>query len=126
MVRNSFLFSFLLMHLICINSPSNALAQPMVKIGKQTWMLQNLNVKKYRNGDIIPQVQDAKAWSNLTTGAWCYYDNQTANGTIYGKFYNGYEVNDVRGLAPKGYHIPRQEEWIKLEQYLGNEDLGKS
>ena len=52
-----------------------------VKIGNQTWTSKNLDVTKYRNGDVIPQVQDVIAWSILTTGAWCYFENKTANGT---------------------------------------------
>ena len=67
-------------------------------------------------------MQDGTAWSNLTTGAWCYYDNNAANGTTHGKLYNWYAVNDPRGLAPKGYHIPTDEEWTKLADYLGGEN----
>ena len=59
-----------------------------VTIGTQTWTTKNLNVSTYRNGDKILQVQDKKAWGNLTTGAWCYYENNPTNGTKYGKLYN--------------------------------------
>ena len=90
-----------------------------VTIGGQIWMQKNLNVCKYRNGDDIPQVQDPTAWSALTTGAWCYYENNTANGPIYGKLYNWYAVNDPRGLAPIGYHIPSDAEWTQLTTFLG-------
>ena len=93
-----------------------------VTIGTQTWTSKNLNVSTYRNGDKIPQVQDAKAWEKLTTGAWCYYENKTANGTTYGKLYNWYAVNDARGLAPTGYHIPSEEEWMTLSDYLGGKN----
>ena len=89
------------------------------KIGTQTWTTKNLDVTTYRNGDKIPQVQDAKAWKELTTGAWCYNENKTANGTKYGKLYNWFAVNDPRGLAPKGYHIPSVAEWDILIEYLG-------
>ena len=91
-----------------------------VKIGTQTWTTKNLDVTKYRNGDAIPQVQDT-TWEKLTTGAWCYYANKTANGTTYGKLYNWFAVNDTRGLAPKGYHIPTDAEWRILSNYLGEE-----
>lgn len=94
-----------------------------VKICNQTWTKTNLNVSKYRNGDVIHQVTDPAAWSNLTTGAWCYYNNNTANGTIYGKLYNFYAVNDPRGLAPVGYHIPSETEWTSLNDCLGIDDL---
>jgi uncharacterized protein (TIGR02145 family) len=94
-----------------------------VKIGKQEWMAENLNVSHYRNGDEIPQVQDKEEWDKLTTGAWCYYENFTENGTIYGKIYNWYAVNDSRGLAPEGCHIPTDEEWTKLTDFLGGEQV---
>ena len=99
-----------------------------VTIGTQTWVTKNLDVESYRNGDAIPQVQDKKAWANLTTGAWCYYEKNKANydsiGAIYGKLYNWYAVNDPRGLAPKGYHVPTDEEWGKLTDNLGESKAG--
>ena len=94
-----------------------------VAIGSQVWMSTNLNVSTYRNGDVIPQVQDRDAWAKLTTGAWCYYENNAANGTKYGKLYNWYAVNDARGLAPAGWHIPTDGEWTVLSTYLGGEDV---
>ena len=70
-----------------------------IKIGDQTWTTKNLDVSAYKNGDAIPQVQDEEEWANLTTGAWCYYENDTENGTTYGKLYNWYAVNDPRGAT---------------------------
>ncbi len=84
----------------------------------QVWMQKNLNVTKYRNGDSIPQVTDPTQWANLTTGAWCYYQNNSVNGITYGKLYNWYAVNDPRGLAPTGYHIPSSSEWTNLTECL--------
>jgi len=96
-----------------------------VKIGTQTWTSKNLDVSKFRNGDTIPHVQDKNAWAKLTSGAWCYYENNNANydsiGSIYGKLYNWYAVNDPRGLAPNGYHIPTDKEWTVLTDYLGGD-----
>ena len=94
-----------------------------IKIGTQTWTTKNLDVTKYRNGDAIPQVQDKNAWAKLKTGAWCYYENKTAKGTTYGKLYNWFAVNDPRGLAPKGYHIPTDAEWTILTDYLGGDTI---
>ena len=94
---------------------------PTVAIGGQVWMQKNLNVCKYRNGDDIPQVQNSAAWNDLRTGAWCYYENNTANGPVYGKLYNWYAVNDPRGLAPIGYHVPAYAEWKTLTTYLGGQ-----
>jgi len=90
-----------------------------VTIGTQTWTTKNLDVATYRNGDVIPQVQDGDAWENLQTGAWCYYENDAKNGAKYGKLYNWYAVNDKRGLARAGWHIPTDKEWKVLSIYLG-------
>jgi uncharacterized protein (TIGR02145 family) len=92
---------------------------PSVTIGTQIWTNQNLSVARYRNGDIIPQVTDPTQWENLTTGAWCWYNNDSATySATYGRLYNWYAVNDARGLAPQGYHIPSDAEWNKLVKYL--------
>ena len=90
-----------------------------ITINEKEWSTTNLNVTKYRNGDAIPQVQSATAWATLTTGAWCYYSFETANGTEYGKLYNWYAVNDPRGLAPEGWHVPTNAELISLIDFLG-------
>ena len=64
-----------------------------IKIGDQTWTSKNLNVTTYRNGDVIPQMKYAIEWESLTTGAWCYYENESDNGTTYGKHINRLEWN---------------------------------
>lgn len=94
-----------------------------VTIDTQVWMAKNLDVDHYRNGDPIPQVTDSTEWKNLTTGAWCYYNNDANNGATYGKIYNWYAVNDSRGLAPVGWHIPSDAEWTTLSTYLGGESV---
>ncbi len=96
----------------CATPPTPDL--PSVTICDQVWSLYNLDVDTYRNGDPIPQVSDPTAWTNLTTGAWCWYANNGANGVVYGKLYNWYAVNDPRGLAPQGWHIPTDTEWDTL------------
>lgn len=95
-----------------------------VKIGKQTWMVKNLDVATYRNGDPIPKVTNEAEWVALTTGAWCYYNNDSATyAATYGKLYNWYAVNDPRGLAPTGWHVPSDAEWTTLVNYLGRYEL---
>ena len=97
-----------------------AVALPTVVIGTQQWMEKNLDVLTYRNGDVIPQVTDEKAWAALTTGAWCYFNNDPSGyGVIYGKLYNWYAVNDPRGLAPQGWHIATSDELATLRTTLG-------
>ncbi len=92
--------------------------QPLT-IGSQVWMLKNLNVDHYRNGDSIPDEQHATHWYLLTSGAWCYYNYDSAIGAIYGKLYNWYAVNDPRGLAPVGWHVASDGEWKELDKCLG-------
>jgi uncharacterized protein (TIGR02145 family) len=87
----------------------------------QTWMQKNLNVSHFRNGDVIPQVTNTNTWTNLTTPAWCYYNNDPANGPLFGKIYNSYAVNDPRGLAPVGYHIPTDAEWTTFTNCIGGQ-----
>ena len=91
----------------------------VVKIGSQCWMMENLKVTHYRNGDPIPNVTDDSEWEALSTGAYCEYDNDPANVATYGRLYNWYAVDDNRNIAPEGWHVPTDEEWKQLEMYLG-------
>lgn len=93
-----------------------------VTIGTQVWMTLNLDVNKFRNGEVILEAKtkgEWKAYSDAGEAAWCYYDNDRKNGEKYGKLYNWHAVNDPRGLAPKGWHVPTDEEWTILTDYLG-------
>ena len=86
---------------------------PSVKIGSQVWMSQNLDVTRFRNGDIIPEAKTVKEWQRAVKEgkpAWCYPNDKSKKGGKYGKLYNWYAVNDPRGLAPEGWHIPNYEE----------------
>lgn len=95
------------------------LAGKTIKIGTQVWITRNLDVSRYRNGDPIPQVTDEAAWAALTTGAWCWYNNDSDTyAKTCGRLYNWYAVNDPRGLAPTGWHIPSDAEWDTLITFL--------
>lgn len=102
-----------------VTTDNIVLASNTVRIGTQKWMAKNLDIGRYRNGDKIPQVKSAAVWASLTTGAWCWYNNDSATGAVYGKLYNWYAVNDPRGLAPVGWHIPSDAEWATLTSFLG-------
>lgn len=91
-----------------------------VTIGSQVWMVENLKTTKYRNGDSIPNIADSFEWSSQTTGAQCIYSNNADLGFLYGRLYNFHAVKDPRNIAPKGWHIPTDAEWIKLENYAAN------
>jgi uncharacterized protein (TIGR02145 family) len=98
-----------------------------IKIDSQIWMNQNLNVNTFRNGEPIPHAKSKDEWIKAVEKkqpAWCYYENDPKNGAKYGKLYNWYAVNDPRGLAPAGWHVPSDAEWTKLENFLGT-DAGK-
>jgi len=99
----------------------------VVWIGCNAWMTNNLDVDHYRNGDPIPKVSNpgsAGAWAALTTGAYCYFNNDSATyAAVYGKLYNWYAVNDPRGLAPEGWHIPSDFEWTTLINTLGGNTM---
>ena len=113
--------------LIAIVSISSFGFAQTVTIGNQTWTTKNLDVATFRNGDAIPQAKTNEEWKAAGENkqpAWCYYDNDVKNGPKYGKLYNWYAVKDARGLAPAGYHIPTDDEWIVLENSLGD-DIGK-
>jgi uncharacterized protein (TIGR02145 family) len=105
---------------------------PNVTIGTQVWQSTNLDVATYRDGTPIPQVTDPTAWANLTTGAWCYYNNDPANNATYGKLYNWYAVAGIHDndpntpnkiLAPLGWHVPSDAEWTNLSTFLGGETV---
>jgi uncharacterized protein (TIGR02145 family) len=88
-----------------------------VTIGEQTWMTKNLDVSTFRNGDTIPHAQTEDEWLKAGENkqpAWCYFKNDPRNGENYGKLYNWYAVNDSRGLAPEGWHIPNRDEYVEL------------
>jgi uncharacterized protein (TIGR02145 family) len=106
-----------------VSLSSSFVPLPAIVIGTQQWMSKNLDVAFYRNGDPIPQVSDPTAWAALTTGAWCYYNNDPLQGNKYGKLYNWYAVNDSRGLAPQGWHIPSDAEWTTLTTTLGGSSV---
>lgn len=92
-----------------------------VTIGTQVWMVENLKVTHYRNGEAIPNITDNAAWAASTTGAYSDYNNTPANADTYGRLYNGFAVEDARNLAPTGWHVPTDEEWTTLTSYLGGE-----
>jgi uncharacterized protein (TIGR02145 family) len=90
-----------------------------VTIGTQVWFVEDLRVTHYHTGDPIPNVTDGTVWSNLTSGAYCDYDNAQSNSIIYGRLYNWYAVRDNRNICPIGYHVPTTDEWLILINYLG-------
>ncbi len=97
-----------------------------VRIATQTWAAANLDVIKFRNGDSIPEAKTNEEWVKAGDSgkpAWCYYNNDPVTGKKYGKLYNWYAVNDPRGLAPAGWSIPTDEDWVALTYSLGGQTV---
>lgn len=95
-----------------------------VIIGSQEWTTRNLETVHFCNGDPIKEALNKEDWelaAQSETPAWCYYENNTNNGQKYGKLYNWYAVNDIRGLAPEGWHIPTLKELELLSNFLGDD-----
>ncbi len=126
---------FILFFSMTLGSPMMSFTQSMsdfdgnvyttVKINQQTWLGQNLNVSHFRNGDPIPEATSEEAWEKASIEkkpAWTYYETSSDYGMIYGKLYNWFAVNDARGLAPNGSHIPTEAEWNVLVVALGGEN----
>jgi len=90
-----------------------------VTIGNQVWMVENLKTTKYRNGDPIPNFGDDNAWITATSGAYSNYESNENNSATYGRLYNWFAVNDSRNIAPNGWHVATEADWIILTTYLG-------
>lgn len=93
-----------------------------VKIGKQEWMAKNLEVVTFRNGDSIPIAETKEEWEKAAAEGrpvYCIYYKNHGDNSGTGKLYNWYAFNDSRMLAPKGWHIPSDKEWIELSLELG-------
>ena len=95
----------------------------IVRIGDQLWMGENLKTTKYNDGISIPLEENDVAWNDLSTTAFCWYDNNNIMyGDTYGALYNWYSINTNK-LSPVGWHIPTDEEWNTLINFLGGEDV---
>jgi len=97
-------------------------AYKIVTIGSQVWMAENLKTTKFNDGTDIAYVTSNTEWAGLTTPGYCYYDNSWSNALIYGTLYNWYTVNTCK-LCPTGWHVPTDEEWTTLINYLGGDTL---
>ncbi len=91
-----------------------------ITIGSQTWMAENLKVTHFQNGDEIPNVTDLNKWGffQITTSAYCWYNNDSNYKIIYGALYNWYAASDSRNIAPSGWHVASKEDWATLSTLL--------
>lgn len=95
-----------------------------VVIGTQTWMAENLRTTSYNDGAAISYIADNNIWENATEGAYCWYNNDEETcKEPYGALYNWYTVETSK-LCPSGWHVPSQEEWSTLSDYLITNGFG--
>lgn len=95
-----------------------------VRIGNQLWMVENLAVTAFRNGDNIPNITSAGEWSaagRVGQPARATYGNTSSPKSGYGLLYNYAAVSDSRGLCPLGWRVPSKADWSELETYVGTE-----
>ena len=113
------------LHLVTLDIDQDGNSFDWQNYGTQDWAIENAEVVTYKDGTTIPQVIDDNEWDNLTTGAWCYYDNDPSKG----KLYNWYAVAGIhdndnstpnKEFAPEGWHVPTSSKWTELENYLIN------
>ena len=94
-----------------------------VTIGTQVWMVENLRTTRYRDSTEIPNVTSDSAWSGLSTGAYSDYDNDPSNSEAYGRLYNWYAVKSFHQLCMEGWHVPTDQDWRILTNYLGGDSI---
>lgn len=98
-------------------------AYKTIQIGTHTWMAENLKTTKFKDGSAITSVTDAGPWINLSTPAYCWYNNDAAtNKASYGALYNWYAIN-TGNLCLTGWHVPTDAEWTRLTTYMGGETV---
>jgi len=95
-----------------------------VVIGNQEWMAENLKTGLYSNGDTIPVMTNFNSWSAISYGICHWYDLDSAsNNCPYGRLYNWYTTVDPRNVCPVGWHVPTNNEWTTLVDYVGGDEL---
>jgi len=102
----------------CARPTMDGYTYSVVEIGDQYWFAENLRTTVYADDSAIPEVTDDGAWTGLSTGARCDYNNDVTNVATYGRIYNWYAATDAAGLCPSGWHVPTDGEWTDLENYL--------
>jgi uncharacterized protein (TIGR02145 family) len=93
-----------------------------VLIGSQCWMKENLKTTTYSNGTSIPNVTDINEWSSLVSGAFVWYSHDISWKDSYGALYNWYVTNDSTGVCPTGWHVPGDDEWSIMTDFIGGID----
>ena len=94
-----------------------------VQIGDQLWMAENLKVTHYNNGDAITHIANEEHWGSMDEGQYGVYDDEPTNANIYGNIYNWAVIGDIRGICPVDWHVPSDDEYTLLTDFLGGESI---
>ena len=105
----------------CTDADGNNYA--VVQIGKKLWMEENIKATKYKDGSVIPNLQDSVSWRNTTAGAWCDFRNIPSEGQKYGHLYNWWAAGDSRNICPVSWHVSTDAEWLTMINYLGGVNI---
>ncbi len=100
-----------------------------VKIGKQCWLQENLKTTHFRDGSAIAEMQSSELWGSTEKShapAWCYYQKNDTNNRMFGKLYNWYTVADPRNICPGGWHVPSEEEYQALSDFMGGDSISSA
>jgi len=116
MLNPLFITSVIFEYVTCMDGDNNH--YPIVKIGNQVWMEKNLETTRFINGSPIDQVTDSTQWVSAVTAAYCYYQNNSQIGSIYGPLYNWYVASNSH-ICPLGWHVPTSDEWTELYDAIG-------
>jgi uncharacterized protein (TIGR02145 family) len=97
-----------------------------IPVGIQVWMAENLRTSKYNDGSAIPLIVNSAEWTNIQTPAYCWFDNNDSlYENIYGAYYNWFTMSNGK-LCPAGWHVPSDNEWQLLVDYLGGSSVAGS
>ncbi len=104
-------------------SDSDGNSYSTIKIGNQWWMSENLKTTSFRNGEDVPKVAGSGAWASTGEAAYCYFENDSVNAEDYGCLYNWHATVDGRKICPDGWHVPNDDNWTTLMEFLGGEQV---
>ena len=94
-----------------------------VQIGDQLWMAENLKTTRYNDSSEITHITNNGDWGSYDEGQFGVYNNVSSNAEIYGNLYNFAVVDDSRGVCPEGFHVPSDDEWMILTDFIAPEGI---
>ncbi len=141
LLKLTFLTLSTILFLQCSSDDDNTQQQPTtvtdiegnvyntIKIGNQTWMLENLKTTTYNDGTPITEWIFGMDWGSLPNqqGLYQWASTSDLNNIVdfempfdyYGALYNHFAIETGK-LAPDGWRIPSQQDFIALENYLNS------